>query len=630
MSRGDALGRLHQALEEHGCRIERNRAQCPAHDDTEPSLSIGQGKDGAVWHCQAGCTQEDVIGALGLAAADLFDEPRTGNGAAFEVTATYTYTDETGTPLFYAERRAPKDFRQYRIVNGSKVWQLGDVRRVLYRLPAVVEAVKNGETVYVTEGEKDVHAIEAAGGVATCNPMGAGKWRPEYSDALTGATVVIVADRDDPGREHARQVLGALTGKAAAVTVVEAAEGKDAADHLAARRGLGDFLPWGPETAAVSRLDQLRAALVGSAGLDRLPVPEPLIDGLLYRDSLCWLHGKPGHCKSFVALDWACCVAAGLPWAGRPVTQGPVLYVIAEGTSGLQARVRAWEDRAAGRTAVMFLPVAVQLLDGDFGALAGLAAELGCVLVVVDTQARVTTGAEENSAVDMGRLVDAAEKIRIASGACVMFVHHEARAGDNMRGSTALEGAATTILRVEKDGSRLQLTNPKQKDAAEADPMTLWVVPRLHSVVIAGKPDTPTLESRTASETKILSVLLESFGSTGASATALRNATGLAESTFHWALNRLVKDGQVQNLGTRTRTLYMPAQAQLPTGTPTTPTNSNSNDSNSNPPIGVAIGDGGAAPLELPAGCLGPGCPKPPRRGCATCWDHARLDEADR
>jgi hypothetical protein len=381
------------------------------------------------------------------------------------------------------------------------------------------------------------------------------------------------------------------------------------------------------QIAAASRADQLRAALLDSAGLDSLPVPEPLIDGLVYRDSLCWLHGKPGHCKSFVALDWACCVAAGLPWLGRPVTQGPVLYVIAEGTSGLHARVRAWEDRAREQTTVRFLPVAIQMLRiDDVEALAVLAAEMKYALVVIDTQARVTVGAEENSAVDMGRLVDAAEKIRVASGACVMFVHHEARAGDNMRGSTALEGAATTILRVEKDGSRLQLTNPKQKDAAEADPMTLWVVPRLHSVVIAGKPDTPTLESRTASETKILGVLLESFGSTGASATTLRNATGLAESTFHWALNRLVKDGEIQNVGTRARSCYIPAQGQLTSGAPTTPMNSNSKLQDSNPPIGEAIGVGWRAPLEPSPGCLSPGCPKPPRRDCATCWDHAHLE----
>src|SRR5260370_1872218 len=138
-----------------------------------------------------------------------------------------------------------------------------------------------------------------------------------------------------------------------------------------------------------------------------------------------------------------------------------------------------------------------------------------------------------------------------------------------MRGSTALEGAAATILRVVKDGPRVELTNPKQKDAAQADPMTLWVVPQLRSVVIVGQPDTPTLEYATASETKVLGTLLESFGSTGASATALRNATGLAESTFHWALNRLVRGGPIVNVGSPTPTCYLPAQA--PPAPPTPP-----------------------------------------------------------
>jgi hypothetical protein len=117
------------------------------------------------------------------------------------------------------------------------------VRRVLYRLPAVLEAARAGGTVYVAEGEKDVHALERAGAVATCNPAGAGKWRPEYADALAGAHVVVVADADEPGRKHARQVAASLEGKATSVAVVAPGKGKDAADHLAAGRGLEDFEP---------------------------------------------------------------------------------------------------------------------------------------------------------------------------------------------------------------------------------------------------------------------------------------------------------------------------------------------------------------------------------------------------
>lgn len=75
----------------------------------------------------------------------------------------------------------------------------------------------------------------------------------------------------------------------------------------------GDEAPPWPGDATdpqPNREDQLRAALLDSAGLDSLPEPEPLIDGWLYRDTLAWLHGKPSNGKSLLALDWACCIAA--------------------------------------------------------------------------------------------------------------------------------------------------------------------------------------------------------------------------------------------------------------------------------------------------------------------------------
>lgn len=52
---------------------------------------------------------------------------------------------------------------------------------MLFHLPQVLAAVRAGQTIYIVEGEKDVLAVEQAGGVATTNPMGAGMWRGEYS-----------------------------------------------------------------------------------------------------------------------------------------------------------------------------------------------------------------------------------------------------------------------------------------------------------------------------------------------------------------------------------------------------------------------------------------------------------------
>jgi hypothetical protein len=251
VSRGDGLARLSQALEDHGCAVRGNRAQCPAHEDRAPSLSIGQGRDGAVLKCQAECETGAVLEALGMSAADLFDEPHGEHGAddwtpAGPAVATYLYTDAAGKVLFGVCRTADKRFSQWRpdpSKRHGRAWSVKGVKLVPYRLPRVLAAVDAGETVYIPEGEKDVHALEAAGVTATCNPMGAGKWRAAYSRHLAGAQVVIIADRDERGTAHARDVAVKLDGIAASVTIVTAAEGKDASDHLAAGRGVGDFVP---------------------------------------------------------------------------------------------------------------------------------------------------------------------------------------------------------------------------------------------------------------------------------------------------------------------------------------------------------------------------------------------------
>lgn len=163
----------------------------------------------------------------------------------------YVYTDEQFVPLYEVTRYykdGKKRFFQRPSGGGTGREGLGvmrDVRYVLYHLPEVLEAVRSGETVYVVEGEKDTDAMWAHGVVATCNPMGAGKWRPSYSDSLKGADVVIVADSDKPGRKHAHEVAKSLEGVAAAVRVVEAATGKDAYDHLTAGLGVADFVEVG-------------------------------------------------------------------------------------------------------------------------------------------------------------------------------------------------------------------------------------------------------------------------------------------------------------------------------------------------------------------------------------------------
>ena len=205
-------------------------ARCPAHSDSTASLKVDDGDERILLHCHAGCAQDDILAALGLTWKDIVK-----NAVNYaEPEAVYQYTDETGALLFEALRFPGKKFRQRHTdpETGEVVWSLEGVRRVIYRLPEVMEAVKQGQTIWICEGEKDVEALRSKGQVATCNPMGAGKWKPEFAQPFSGANVVIVADRDEVGYQHAETVKTSLLGIAKTIMVVRAKRGKDAYDAV--------------------------------------------------------------------------------------------------------------------------------------------------------------------------------------------------------------------------------------------------------------------------------------------------------------------------------------------------------------------------------------------------------------
>lgn len=241
-----------------------------------------------------------------------------------------------------------------------------------------------------------------------------------------------------------------------------------------------------PGQEAMSTLEKLRARLVTAEELAELPAPEPLVYDLLDLDSEAWLIGAPGSLKSFIALDLAGAVGSGREWQGHRVRQGTVLYIAAEGAGGMVLRTRAYRKVHGAMPGVTFLPYPVQVKsnDGQWEALVTLAKELGPVFVVIDTQARVSVGLEENSATDMGILVDAVGRLKRATGACVLVVHHTGRNGGDARGSSALDGAQDTELKVVRAEPRSSLQckiiQDKQKDMAEGDrdgvPLKLDVV----------------------------------------------------------------------------------------------------------------------------------------------------------
>jgi len=196
-------------------------AHCPAHYDKRKSLSVSSENGKILIHCHAGCETRSIVQALGLKMSDLFiGNVESGDGYN-HIVKVYDYHDQDGTRLFQVCRKANKSFLLRRPDGkGGYIYGLGDVNPVLYRLPEVIEAVKNDETIYIPEGEKDVDNLIKIGLTATTNPMGAGKWKDYYSDFLTGADVVIIPDKDQPGFKHAEKVARSLYQKVNSLKVL--------------------------------------------------------------------------------------------------------------------------------------------------------------------------------------------------------------------------------------------------------------------------------------------------------------------------------------------------------------------------------------------------------------------------
>jgi len=253
---GNRLCRCHRRLGRWSALVH-----CPCHEDQRPSLSLRLVAGRVLFHCFAGCSQQDVLRHLQGHGLWPGHRANTNTRKPREV-AVYDYVDEEGRLLYQVVRLEPKTFRQRRPDGrGGWIWNLDGTRRVLYRLPEVLTAVREGREVWVAEGEKDAEALRAAGVTATCNPGGAGKWSPEFSEVLRGARVVVVRDKDEAGHRHAQQVVASLLPVAASVRLVEAREGKDAADHLAAGYGLGDFVEVPVQSSGVALADVLQAIL---------------------------------------------------------------------------------------------------------------------------------------------------------------------------------------------------------------------------------------------------------------------------------------------------------------------------------------------------------------------------------
>lgn len=448
------------------------------------------------------CTREEHAGQAPLEPTDppswrhfLEGECRCGATHGFApngAVATYDYVDENRQLLYQVVRLTGKQFRQRRPDgNGGWIWNLNATRRVLYHLPSVLEAAQAGETVYVVEGEKDVHAIEHAGGTATCNPGGAGKWKPEYAAALKGARVVIVADRDKPGLDHALAVAATLP----TAPIVQACEGKDVYDHLAAGHTLDELQPLPPDDQP--KLTEIIFETLRDFLRRPLPKSESLVGvtrngtNLLPRYGWVMPWGREGSGKTSVLVDLIFHACTGRAWLNYPVARPlRIVAVVNEGVPGglqdkLQQKTECWDgdvDMVLDNLAVYVSPWGEFTFKNTTIAdhARAFAVDFGADYVALDPLHTLgTTGS--GTPEETEQFKHTLREFGLWNDLGIITAHHS-----NKNGMVSGDWARhpDTVIRLEKDGKR-PATKLTLEKARPADPAELGV-----PIVLEWEPET--------------------------------------------------------------------------------------------------------------------------------------------
>lgn len=461
------------------------QATCPGHDDTEPSLSVAEGRDQpVVLRCFAGCPPEAILAALGLSWADVCAE--NGSGLVQTGYTVEDYRRDRLLPLRFLRDLGLRTIRSsghhspaiaipYHDAEGQVIatrlrtdrsgggrfkWLKG-TKPALYGLDRLA-AADSQRGVLLVEGESDCHALWFHD-VLTVGVPGAGAWRSEWASLLAGRTVFAWREPDDAGREFVRRLAADLPD----LRVIEAPDGaKDPSDlHVRDRAGFRDRLadlvrtavPAAETLLELTELEPVdgRAVLTFAELLDDDAVAGGVkwdLRPFTARGTISLLSAAPKAGKSTWAGHYAHAKANGDEFLGQQLQAAPVLLVPLDeplvavvrrhtslGTPGDQLHV--WDLRRDPEPTVPKI--------------AALAAEIGARLVIVDTLGRIARVPDENDNAAWIRWFSEVDHHIRVSDAAWLFLHHDRKSGGSegtgIRGASAIFGCVDVAFSLHRD-----------------------------------------------------------------------------------------------------------------------------------------------------------------------------------
>lgn len=220
---------------------------------------------------------------------------------------------------------------------------------------------------------------------------------------------------------------------------------------------------------------ELRYKMLSVDDLYAAPPMEWIVKGIIPKVGLAALYGSSGSGKSFLLLDLALAIATSETfWFGRRISTVPITYVCLEGESGLGKRVKAWFTYANKvlSKSIRFITQPFNLLTEDVGELVKAIFLAGHTngMIILDTLNRAAPGADENSPIDMGKIIAASSQLQRLTNGMVLLAHHTGKdETKKMRGHTSLPAALDGAIEVTKAGTGRQWAVAKSKDDKDGD-----------------------------------------------------------------------------------------------------------------------------------------------------------------
>ncbi|OMO34620.1 hypothetical protein BH582_00540 [Vibrio sp. 10N.222.47.A9] len=235
-----------------------------------------------------------------------------------------------------------------------------------------------------------------------------------------------------------------------------------------------------PESKNITPHKVLRF-LRGSQGFDRSVTW--CINNIIPARSLGAIVAPSSSLKSFIAIDLACSISAGMDWCGNSVTQGATLYVAAEGALGASRRIRGWEIKNDVDAKNLFvLDHSIFLTShADKSALISMITSIEkennvkFTLIILDTLARNFSG-DENTQKDMGEFINECDSLKSEIGCSVLLIHHTGKdTSKGGRGSSSLRAACDYEFQIQRihNTHSANFICTKQKDAEEHPPVEI-------------------------------------------------------------------------------------------------------------------------------------------------------------